>query len=207
MFQRIYRVLKVGLILITVLAIGILAGTVWSGLRAGESAPAFEHAGPTLQQVRSLASLVTTRVTLADAITSEIKGMGGSMSAVLVIRGDAEIAFDLQQARFSEIDSPGKRLILALPPPRVVQARVDHDHTKLFAVQRHGLWMLMRLDDVTRQLVDTSLREAQQTIERAAGDEAILATAREHAQQVLTAFASSLSWQLTIRWDVPTEKP
>ena len=211
MFQPTYRVLKVvlkaGLILIVGLAIWVLAGTVWSAIQPHHAVPVTEHAGLTIQQVRALASLVTTRVTLVDVITTEIAGVGGSMSAILVIRGDAEIAFDLEQARFTQIDLPGRQATLALPPPKVVQARVDHEHTTLRGVQRHGLWMLMRLDGVHQQLVDSGLREAQQAIEKGANDQAIMATARQHARQVLEAFANSAGWQLTIRWDVPPEKP
>ena len=194
-------------ILIVVLIVLILAASVLSALRAAHATPEFTHAGPTLESVRSLSSLVTTKTTLADAITSEISGVSGSMSAVLMIRGDALIGVDMQQARISAQDPSSKTLVLILPQPTVIQARVDHQRTRVFALERHGFWKLMRLDDVTRQLLDTGMREAQQTIERAAGDEAILATAREHAQQVLSAFASSLGWQLTVRWDVPSDKP
>ena len=207
MFQSTYRFLKVGLIIIIGLSIWVVAGTVWSALQPHHAVPVTEHAGMTIQRVRALAALVTTRVTLVDAITTEITGFGGSMSAILVIRGDAEIAFDLEQARFTEIDPHARQATLALPPPKVVQARVDHEHTTLRGVERHGLWMLMRLDGVHQQLVDSGLREAQQAVEKGANDPAIMVTAREHARQVLEAFANSAGWQLTIRWDVPPEKP
>ena len=195
------------IILIVVLIAFMLTASVVSALRAPHSVPEFAHAGPTLESVKSLSSLVTTRTTLADAITSEITGFSGSMSAVLVIRGDALIAIDMQRARITAQDTGTKQLVLTLPQPEVIQARVDLQRTRVFAMERHGFWKLMRLDDVVRQLVDTGMREAQQTIEKAANQPEIMAAAREHAQQVLAAFASSAGWQLEIRWSVPPEKP
>ena len=191
--------------LIVVLIAFMLATSVLWALRAPQNAPEFSHAGPTLESVRALSSLVTTKMTLADAIISQISGFTGSMSAVLVIRGDALIGIDMQQARISDQDDSARSLVLILPQPAVIQARVDHQRTRVFALDRHGFWMLMRLDDVTRQLVDQGMREAQQTIEKAASEPANLARAREHAQQVLAAFASSAGWQLGIRWEVPPE--
>ena len=191
--------------LIVVLIVLVVAGSVFSALRAPHADPEFSHAGPTLESVRALSSLVTTKMTLADAIISQISGFTGSMSAVLVIRGDALIGIDMQQARISDKDDNTRSLVLILPQPAVIQARVDHQRTRVFALDRHGFWMLMRLDDVTKQLVDQGMREAQQTIEKAASEPANMATAREHAQQVLAAFANSAGWQLEIRWEVPPE--
>lgn len=192
--------------LIVVMIAVMLAGSVLSALRAPHADPEFFHAGPTLESVRALSSLVTTKTTLADAIVSQINGFTGSMSAVLVIRGDALIGIDMEQARISDKDDNTRSLVLILPQPTVIQARVDHERTRVFALDRHGFWRLMRLDDVTRQLVDQGMREAQQTIEKAASEPATMATAREHAQQVLAAFANSAGWQLEIRWEVPPEK-
>jgi hypothetical protein len=50
------------LILIVVLAVLVLMGSVRSALWAPQTTPDVTHAGPTLEAVRSLASLVTTRV-------------------------------------------------------------------------------------------------------------------------------------------------
>ena len=200
---RKFAVAIIGLIVVLI-AVMLATSVLWA-LRAPHADPEFSHAGPTLESVQALSSLVTTKTTLADAIVSQISGYTGSMSAVLVIRGDALIGIDMEQARISDKDDNTRSLVLILPQPAVIQARVDHERTRVFALDRHGFWKLMRLDDVTKQLVDQGMREAQQTIENAASESATMATAREHAQQVLAAFANSAGWQLEIRWEVPPE--
>lgn len=192
----------VGVVILGLVVLGVLLALAGN---ARPREPVIGHAGPTLEQIQALAALVTTRVTVTDTLTPQITGWTGGMAAVIVVRGDALLAVDLQQARITRSDAATRSFTLSLPEPQVLEARVDHDHSRIFAVQRQGFWRLMRLDALTRELLDQGMREAQQTIARAAGDPTLLARVREHAAQVLSTFAHSTGWQLSIQWGVPAE--
>ncbi len=59
---------------------------------------------PTLQKVRNLAELVTLRATISDVQTTQLQGYTGGIACILIVRGQAELGTDLQQARFTKVD-------------------------------------------------------------------------------------------------------
>src|SRR5439155_5241093 len=54
---------------------------------------------PTLERVRELSSLVTTVADVSDVLVTRVAGRTGSVEAVLLVRGDAELSVDLERAR------------------------------------------------------------------------------------------------------------
>ena len=66
--------------------LGLLAGLILTARRP--QVGTIDHTGPTIEQVRGWASLVATKVTTADVITAEVEGVGGSITAVLIVKGE-----------------------------------------------------------------------------------------------------------------------
>jgi hypothetical protein len=198
------RKLKTALMLmllgLLLLASGFVAAMVWNDTHHRPLTPQPNSSAPTLQQVQSWATLVSTRVLLSDVVTARVDGFAGSIEALVVVRGDVAVGVDLQQATIQEVNQASRHLLLCLPQPRAQQPRVDHEHTRVFAIQRYGLWRIMRRDEAARQAIDAAFAEAQKAIEKAATEEAVLAHAREHAQEAISSLLEQMGWTAEIRW-------
>src|SRR5687767_10978609 len=101
------------------------------------------HLGPTIEQVRQLSALVTTRVDVADVQVTEIAGRTGGIKAALVIKGDLLLTTDLGRARFESVDAGTRTAVLVLSEPEVTSPRLDHDKTRVFVAAEYGLWALV----------------------------------------------------------------
>src|SRR5436309_2155131 len=89
-----------------VLALGAGAAGFWLGRLLAGPAPApaaqrvlHEHTGPSLERVRELSSLVTTRLDVADVQETKISGYTGAVRAVLLVKGDVLLSVDLTKAK------------------------------------------------------------------------------------------------------------
>ena len=89
------------------------------------------------------------RVLLADVLEDE----GYDHKGVWIVRGDAQVAVDMQEAQLQSVDEKTKKLVVILPPPRVIQPRVDHEKSRVFDVQNKTTWILLvgDRDELTNQ--------------------------------------------------------
>jgi hypothetical protein len=158
------------------------------------------HLGPTIEQVRGLASLTVLKVEVADVQVSERSGYTGGAKTVLVVKGDLALSTDLSRARFASQDSMRRTAVLVLSPPVVTSPRVDHDRTRIVCVWEYGLWRIARGDSARATLIDRAYAEAQAVVAAAGQDPSLDARARVQAETVLVAFFQSLGWTLTVRW-------
>jgi hypothetical protein len=102
--------------------------------------PVKTMSAPTIEQLKPLAELMTHRVVVTDALTVSLSGYTGDLRAAVIVRGDAIITVDLTEARIEDVDQQARTAVIVLPPPKVVSARVDHDHTYVFSIESSGLW-------------------------------------------------------------------
>src|SRR5688572_4372359 len=80
----------------------LVGGLLWSRppQSNGSEGPSVSHihAGPTLEQIRSLASLTVLTVDVADVQVSGLHGYTGGARAALVVKGDLTLSTDLSAA-------------------------------------------------------------------------------------------------------------
>ena len=117
--------------------------------------------GPTVERLARLMHLVTTRVYIADVLTAEGEGYRGAW----LIKGDALIGVNLRQVQITEKDFQTRRATICLPPPEVLQSRVDHERTRTWEV-RKTTWVLWGGDPDS--LRDTVMRQGQRLVAAAA---------------------------------------
>lgn len=160
-------------------------------------------AGPTIEQVRRLESLVVSRVDVADVCTTDIQGYVGGSRAALVVRGDFVVAVDLAHARFESRDAGKRTVALVLPQPRVSRPRVDQASTRLVELSRRGLWMAIPWDAGQSAAVNHAYEHAQRVVAAAGADAGVVERARADAEQTLTTFFRAVGWAVTIRWASP----
>jgi hypothetical protein len=150
--------------------------------------------GPTVTQIESLTELVTTRISISDVLVAEGEGYRGSW----IIKGDGLIAIDLSRAKVADVDSKTRTARVTLPQPRVLSARVDHERSKTWSVEKTTWLPWAGNADAIR---DQAMFHAQELVKVAAGSKDNIAQARYTAEKVLQSFYRMADWQVVIDWE------
>jgi hypothetical protein len=187
-----------------ILGLGIALGWFGRGLREADPSATtlqVDDAGPTLEQIQTLAALTTLRANVADAVVSVLRGRTGSLKAVLIVHGEVTLGVDLGQAEFCSVDAAARRAVLVLPRPRVQEVRLDPDRTKVVALSWSGLWLLVPGGE-NAQLAATHLafQDAQRLVLQAAQDPTLVERSRRQTEAVLDSFFTAMTWSVEIRW-------
>ena len=180
--------------------IGGVAG-IWLGMRSLTVKPPAAGAGPTIQQVQALASLITQRIEVSDVQETAIEGRTGGIKAALLIKGDFLLGTDLSGARFEAVDAAARRAVLVLAQPRITSPRLDQERTRRFAVTQSGLWTILPEDrSVTTVLLNRAYIDAQHLVAAAGDDPRLTKGSEAQAELVLSTFFRTLGWDVAVRW-------
>ena len=182
------------LLLVTMVTFVVAVTLVLPRLQATPASIAVQSQGPTIQRLERLSHLVTTRVAVADVLIGEGEGCRGSW----LIRGDALIGVDLSRAQILDKDDQARRATVRLPPPEVMQARVDHQRSRTWQVSRMA-WLPWNADQ--HRLRDAVMFQAQQLVVQAAGSAESIQQAKTTAEAIITAFYGEVGWQVEVTWE------
>jgi hypothetical protein len=177
---------------------GAVAAPLWRDRLLPQSGSS--HAGPTIEQVQSLSSLVTSRVEVSDVVVTKLSGYTGGIEAAVLLRGDFELGVDLSAAKFESMDQSAHTAVLVLPQPQASQPRVDHRRSRIVAIREQGLWKFVPGNDAELAVTNLALRDTQQFVADAAAEPALIERARHQAEQVLGSFFKAVGWTVTVRW-------
>ncbi len=159
-----------------------------------------EHQALLISRITEMAELVTLKVPVSTVITSELSGYVGGVTCVMVVNGEVELGVDLEQARIEDIDPKDRTATLVLPEPKVRHARLDHERTTVYSVNRQGLWWLVLGDEPARKLVNKAMKQAQVTVQSAALDLGLVEQARRRAERVLRGAFEVVGWEVEVLW-------
>jgi hypothetical protein len=113
-----------------------------------------------VEQTRAVAHLVTSETTLRDVVVYENRRLGSTKRSLVVVTGKVHVGFDLDRGVRVDVDHPGRRVHVTLPPPGVLGVEITE--LKTYDEQR-GLWNPFRPADrdsifaiARRQLVQTA---------------------------------------------------
>lgn len=176
--------------------LGLGGAAVLLAVRSGSQGPSFSHTGPTITELENLGHLTVVRVHVADVIEGEQSLWYGTVKGAWIIRGDALLAVDMRRARILAKDESSRTATISLPPPSVLEARVDHDVTRTYRVDR-GFFVSTQDESNLR---DHAMRQAQMFVEQSAGSEDSMAKARETAEKLLRQFYALVGWTVTVEW-------
>ena len=161
---------------------------------------ATSNTGLTVEQIQMLSALTVLKIETADAVVTDLRGYLGDMRTVLVVHGEVQLGVDLSAARVT-VDQDAKTATLELPEPQVQSVRIDHERTRLVDIRTGGLWMIVPGgSEVEAAVVSRAYREAERIVGCVAEDPAMIARARQQAEQVLLAFLHAMGWQANINW-------
>jgi len=158
--------------------------------------PSIWSSGPTITHLESLAQLVSTKVYVADVLVAKDDAYRGAW----LIKGDALIAIDLARAEVVQSDAIVRTARVRLPLPSVLAARVDHEKTQTWSVEKTSWVPFTGNPDGLR---DEAMRQAQKLVEFAARSDENLEHARNCAESVIRDVYRMVDWQVTVEWEQP----
>jgi len=162
------------------------------------------HAGITVEQLTEVSELLVLRLELSDVIVTRIDGYTGGAQAALLVKGDVYVGVDLAQAHFESIDENRRTATLVLPQPTASGSRVDHERSRIVALDETGLWKVLPGNRALPAVVNKAMAEAQGALTAAAGANKLRDRACRHSEAVLASFCSSLGWRIKVVWDLET---
>jgi len=111
--------------------------------------------------------------------------------------GCSLIGVDLSRAEILDKDYEARRATIRLPPPEVMQARVDHQRTKTWQVSRMA-WLPWNADQ--DGLRDSVMLQAQQLVAQAAGSAESIQQAKAAAAAIIAGFFNEVGWRVEVTW-------
>jgi hypothetical protein len=185
------------LVLAGFLSTFIVAYGVWMGKNIPKSPATLkvQSIAPTVVQLQRLAELTTARIHVTDVLFAEGEGYRGSW----LINGDALLSCDISKARVENVDTMTRTATIRLPPLRVISARVNHDKTKTWSVEK-TTWLPWQWGD-QGVMRDAAMFHAQQLIESAAISEHNLTQSRAHAALLVRQIYGFVDWNVDVLWE------
>jgi hypothetical protein len=144
-----------------------------------------------VEQLRSVAKLVATEMTLRDVVTYEQTQFHSTKRSLLVVTARVSAGIDLSKDTEISIDSTAKRIIVSLPPAQIMSVDVVNVTTY---DERAGLWNPFRPAD--RDSIHSLVRRQMETAARQSG---ILEHADQSAVKVLTELLSRDGYTVEVR--------
>lgn len=168
-----------------------------------------------LVSVQEMGALVSLKVNYANVIefnqrvTQDIPWtqwelrFGGSR-VLLIARGECLVGVDLKQARYEQLAAATQTATLALPQPKVVSARLNHDPqtggSSFYEASTNGLVALVPGTEQQTQAMNLALQKGQRDIETSCARPEFIEAARKSAEAVLLPTVSATGWKIAVAW-------
>ncbi len=130
-----------------------------------------------IEQVRAVAQLVSSEMTVRDVVTFENTRYGSTKRALIVVTGKILAGIDLEEGTEVRIDSSARRITIMLPEARVLA--VDIVQLRTYDEQR-GLWNPFLPEDR-----DAIYQDVRRQLHSAAADMGLVKRANESAARML----------------------
>jgi hypothetical protein len=159
-------------------SIALVRGALTGGLGFGRRAEPRMTQEFVVEQLREVAKLVATEMTLRDVVTYEQTRFRSTKRTLLVVTARVSAGIDLRTGTTVNIDSSARRIIISLPPAQITSVDVVNLRTY---DERAGLWNPFDAED--RDVIQRRVRVQFMEAARLSG---ILQHADESAARVLT---------------------
>jgi hypothetical protein len=151
--------------------------------------------GVVVEQVRSVAHLVTSETTVRDVVVYENRRLGSTKRSLIVVTGKVLAGIDLDAGTQVDLDHRERRVRVLLPPAKVLTVEVTQLRTY---DERSGLWNPFRPADR-----DTIYHLARAQLVSAAGELGVAAHAEESARRLLGALIRADGYTVNVTFRVP----
>ena len=152
-----------------------------------------------VEQLRDVAKLVSTEMTLRDVVVFQHTRFGSTKRALLVVTGKVLAGIDLEKGTNVQIDHAAKRITITLPPARILAVDVVNVRTY---DESAGL-----LNPFTPEDRDAMQRRVRGTLVAAGQESGLLAHADKSAREMLRNLFSRDGYTVEVRTPVQLEVP
>ncbi len=188
------RILILGLILAVAAGVGVLFGLNLPRVRVPPAAPpTILNTATLVQQIQSLAELVTVKYVLEKLVVLEDTRWYGDNRVLLVAQGVVKAGIDLREIEPSDLDLDLNTVQITLPPVTITDVYLDEQNTR---VLEHSTGLLRAFN---KNLEAEARRQAVEELRRAARQGGIYQDAQLQAQQQLTNFFGRLNLEVRFR--------
>ena len=172
---------------VMILAVGLVLGFVATRFLPLRSGSSFSSA-TLLTQVQDLGQLVTVKYVLEKVVDYEDAKWYGESRVLLVAHGIVKAGIDLRVLKPDDIQITDKKILVALPPPRITDVYLDDRHSE---VVERSTGLLRQFD---KDLEQNARVEAVEDLRRAAAENGILTDASDRARIELTSLFHQLGF-------------
>lgn len=148
-----------------------------------------------VEQVRAVAKLVSSEMTVRDVVTYENTRYGSTKRALIVVTGKILAGIDLERGTEVRIDSSRKHITIIMPEAQVLA--VDIVQLRTYDEQR-GLWNPFQPEDR-----DEIYQSVRRQLHRAAADMGIVQRANVSAARMLETMFSVDGYTTEVRFGAP----
>ena len=149
-----------------------------------------------VEQVKAVAKLVSSEMTVRDVVTYRNTRYGSTKQALIVVTGKILAGIDLDEGTDVRIDSADRRITITLPGAKILA--VDIVQLRTYDEQR-GLWNPFQPEDR-----DAIYGEVRRQLHRSAADMGIVVRANESAARMLEAMFSVDGYTAEVRFGPAT---
>lgn len=189
------RYLHVGCLALTLSAASYLYGNRLGRTQADLVPATKVHATiPSVLQLERLGQLTSTRVHVTDVLWAEGEGHRGAW----LVTGDALLTCDVSKASIKDVDPLSRTATIQLPALRVSAARVDHEKTRTWSVEKTS-WLPWRWGN-QGAMRDAAMAHAQNLIETSANASHHFEIARAQTDLLIKQMYDFVGWKVDIEW-------
>lgn len=209
-FQRLPLLGTGGIVLTMAIAVmGIVQGlrTISPWLRIGNGEAKAEISTLVVQQIRAVSELTTTIFAMETVVpTSQERQWGnftlGRTDLLYIGYGEVRAGIDLAEINEQSIQQQGETLIVTLPPPQILDQKIDVERSRIYHYDRGFLNLG---PDTAPELQTLAQRQTLAKITAAACDQGILNQANQKAEVALASLLKSTGHhQVEIKTTNPT---
>jgi len=190
------RLAMAAVVIVVIFVLGLVLGLVGPRLITTKPAPKVYNTAAVLQQVQTLAQLVTVKYVLEKVVVVENPSQSvlgqmfaGENRVLLVAHGIVKAGIDLSKLQPGDLQLKNKKVIIKLPPPQITDAYLDEKRTQVIE-RTTGIFRSFDKD-----LEHTARQNAVDDISRSARTSGILKDADERARDQLTHLFRQLGFE------------
>jgi hypothetical protein len=188
------RIIILGFILAAAAGVGLLLGVNLTQLNVPPaSPPTILNTATLVQQIESLAELVTVKYVLEKLVVLEDTRWYGDNRVLLVAHGIVKAGIDLRSIAPSDLDLDRNILQITLPPVSITDVYLDEQKTR---VLEHSTGLLRAFN---KNLEAEARRQAVDELKHAARQGGIYEDAQLQARQQLTNLFGRLHLEVRFR--------
>jgi hypothetical protein len=163
--------------------------TRWSSRGSGRH---FLNTASVVQQVQSLADLVTVKYVMEKVVVLEDVKWYGESRVLFLAHGVVKAGIDLKRLKPDDVDISGKTIRLRLPPPQITDAYLDDRASQVID---HTTGLMRSFD---KNLEQDAREQAVEDISRAAREAGILTDANQRARMELETFLKRAGFEQVV---------